>query len=350
MRNIFLFLLFVLMMLVACQPQKTTVETQQSSNEQTKQPSGEQTSAENLVKSGKDKFTVKDFDGAIEDFTKAIETDPKHTVAYSNRGTTYLYKRDFDKAFEDFNKSIELDPANPVSYLNRGTAFMNREEAFNRQDIDKAIADFTKATELDPNYYKAYKFRAAAYRKADKQDLAETDERKAIMLALKSNESGQKFENDCYSFDLTGLKANGRDSGVRYRCESAFILNNPGHFPTLLVQAYGDSSFNLAEAVRKKVAELEKQEYKIKHYPIKVAGASAERLDITYSRPKNQVVIQDGKQVSEGKAYLIFVDTKGKLSDSANNRKISGFTLDGNLNQPEQEIILQRVLDSWTWK
>ncbi|MDP7035318.1 MAG: tetratricopeptide repeat protein, partial [Planctomycetota bacterium] len=63
-----------------------------------------------------------DIDGAIEDYSKAIEIDPKFAGAYSNRGGARQAKGDPDGAIEDYNKAIEIDPKNPNAYHNRGNA------------------------------------------------------------------------------------------------------------------------------------------------------------------------------------------------------------------------------------
>ena len=44
--------------------------------------------AEEYFDSGYDKAKAKDYYGAIADYTKAIELNPKYTEAYNNRGIT----------------------------------------------------------------------------------------------------------------------------------------------------------------------------------------------------------------------------------------------------------------------
>src|SRR4029077_18844208 len=85
-----------------------------------------------------------DYDGAIADFNRAIELDPKLAIFYTNRGLAKEAKGDLDGAIADYTRAIELDPKQPGAYMNRGLA----KEA--KGDLDGAIPDFNRANELDP--------------------------------------------------------------------------------------------------------------------------------------------------------------------------------------------------------
>ena len=91
-----------------------------------------------------------DLDGAIADYTKAIELDPNDLDSHNNRGLARQAKGDFDGAIADHTKAIELNPRDPDGYYNRG---ISRKA---KGDLDGAIADFTKVIEIDPRYASAY--------------------------------------------------------------------------------------------------------------------------------------------------------------------------------------------------
>src|SRR5216117_1931099 len=91
-----------------------------------------------------------DIDGAIADFTYAIELYPKYSTAYNNRGLAKKNKGDLDGAIADGTRAIELDPKDAGAYSNRGIA---KEE---KGDMEGAIADCTRAIKLDPRYAPAY--------------------------------------------------------------------------------------------------------------------------------------------------------------------------------------------------
>src|SRR6266496_4192063 len=94
-----------------------------------------------------------DLDGAIADFNRAIELDPKLAISYHNRGLAQKAKG----AIPDFNRAIELNPKFAAgAYSNRGLAKQAK------GDLDGAIADFNRAIELNPKDAGAYYLRALA--------------------------------------------------------------------------------------------------------------------------------------------------------------------------------------------
>jgi tetratricopeptide (TPR) repeat protein len=129
--------------------------------------------------SGRARDDKGDSDGAIADYTKAIEADPTFFKAYLNRGIIRQRKDDYSGAVADFTKVIELDPANLQAYMSRGTA-----RIFTK-DLDGSVEDFTKAIELDTRKAQQavnYRNRAAVYNLQKKFDLAAADQKKADEL------------------------------------------------------------------------------------------------------------------------------------------------------------------------
>ena len=49
-----------------------------------------------------------DHDGAIADYVRAIELNPKYAGAYNNRGLAREAKGDHDGAIADYNRALEL--------------------------------------------------------------------------------------------------------------------------------------------------------------------------------------------------------------------------------------------------
>src|ERR1017187_4010260 len=117
-----------------------------------------------------------DLDGAIADFTKAIELRPDLAISFEYRGKAKQAKGDLDGAIADFTKAIELKPDDAVAYSNRGFAKQAK------SDLDGAIADNTKAIELRPDLAISYKYRGEArYAKGDAEG-ANADYAKAGQL------------------------------------------------------------------------------------------------------------------------------------------------------------------------
>ena len=133
----------------------------------------------------------KDYDGAIAEFTKAIESNPKSEGAYWGRGTAYNIKGDYDRAIEDYNKAIELNPKYATAYHHRGDAWDRK------GNDDRAIEDYNKAIELDHSYSEAYNNRGNAWKNKGEYGYAIRDYNKAIelspQLALAYSNRGNAF-------------------------------------------------------------------------------------------------------------------------------------------------------------
>ena len=101
-----------------------------------------QTTANEFNARGAGKRAKGDLEGAIADFTKAIELNPEFAAAYNNRGAAKRLKGDHDGALADFTRAIELDPNLASAYGNRA----NIRKA--KGDTAGADADRRKAEEL----------------------------------------------------------------------------------------------------------------------------------------------------------------------------------------------------------
>ncbi|MCW8796534.1 MAG: tetratricopeptide repeat protein [Chlorobium sp.] len=110
--------------------------------------------SKNLNTSGIEKLKNEDYEGALEDFTKAVEKDPEFAESYLNRGFVYGNRGELQEALADFNKAIEIDSGYVEAYYNRGFIYGFFEE------FDKAMADFDKVIELNPKDAEAYINRA----------------------------------------------------------------------------------------------------------------------------------------------------------------------------------------------
>jgi tetratricopeptide (TPR) repeat protein len=116
------------------------------------------------------------YDRAIQDYSKAIELNPNYTEAYNNRGNIFKNNKNYDRALEDYNKAIELNPKLTEAYNNRGVVFINK-----NRNAD-AISDFNKAIELNPKLTEAYNNRGIVFINENKNSEAISDVNKAIEL------------------------------------------------------------------------------------------------------------------------------------------------------------------------
>ncbi|HKY85488.1 MAG TPA: tetratricopeptide repeat protein, partial [Pseudorhodoplanes sp.] len=148
-----------------------------------------------------------DLDGAIDEYTRAIEIDRKLAPAYTFRGNAFEAKGEDGKAVSDYTKAVNVAPKMIKPLIDRGTlmerqgrldlaiadftrviklaktdgaAYVPRARVYLRQgDFDRAITDLNKAIKLAPDLADAYRFRSFAYFKTGRNDLANNDLAKA---------------------------------------------------------------------------------------------------------------------------------------------------------------------------
>jgi tetratricopeptide (TPR) repeat protein len=132
-----------------------------------------------------------DFEKAIQDFDQAIRLDAKYATAYDNRGGAKLENGDLDGAIKDYDEAIRLDPRFAAAYHNRGFAHETK------HDYAAALKDYQEAMRLDPQHPAPCD--AAAWLLATCPDAKLRDGRRAVELALKSQQLGSK--NDVGSLD-----------------------------------------------------------------------------------------------------------------------------------------------------
>lgn len=92
---------------------------------------------------GMSKWWLQDYLGAISDYDKAIRLNPKCGGYYCNRGQAKLSLKMIPEALSDYTKAIELDPQNAQAYYNRGTL-----KFLCLSNSTDAVMDFTKAIDL----------------------------------------------------------------------------------------------------------------------------------------------------------------------------------------------------------
>ncbi|CBY21280.1 unnamed protein product [Oikopleura dioica] len=100
--------------------------------------------AEELKNQANDVFKTKDYERALELYSKAIEVDGTSAVLYSNRSFAYLKTESFGAALEDAGKAIELDPKYTKGYYRRASANMAMGQ------FSKALKDYESVFKVKP--------------------------------------------------------------------------------------------------------------------------------------------------------------------------------------------------------
>jgi tetratricopeptide (TPR) repeat protein len=129
-------------------------------------------------------------DQAIADYTKAIEINPGHAMAYYNRGRAYaIGKGQYDQAIADYTKAIEINPGHAMAYCNRALTYGKKGQ------YGQAIADYNKAIEINPRFILAYNNRGIVMMKLGNTKMACSDWKQTCELG------------DCHDYETA--KTNG---------------------------------------------------------------------------------------------------------------------------------------------
>jgi tetratricopeptide (TPR) repeat protein len=72
--------------------------------------------AKEYLSRGNAKVEIKNYSGAIDDFSKALEIDIKYTEAYINRGSEKENIEDYSGAIADYSKAMGINPNNKEAY------------------------------------------------------------------------------------------------------------------------------------------------------------------------------------------------------------------------------------------
>ena len=107
------------------------------------------------------KYALGNPHGAIADLSIAIKDNQWFSEAYYLRGTIKYGLKDYKGAITDFSAAIKYNRQYTEAYFNRGNAYyeLAKKELRDTEDVAKAIADYNKALTLDPahkwKYYNA---------------------------------------------------------------------------------------------------------------------------------------------------------------------------------------------------
>jgi len=88
---------------------------------------------------GNDRFNKHDYRGAIEAYTKAIESDSLNFPAWFHRGTAHEQLNELDLALADYDRAVGIAPGFSLAYHYRGHVHSHLAAA------DLAVADYDRA-------------------------------------------------------------------------------------------------------------------------------------------------------------------------------------------------------------
>jgi putative GTP pyrophosphokinase len=99
-------------------------------------------------------FACSQYTEAIQDFTYALELDPKAYKSAYYRGVVYSVIKDFSKAIDDYSLALSINPYQSFCLFRRGQAY------YHIGDYPQALSDCENSLALEPSNKAAVKFKS----------------------------------------------------------------------------------------------------------------------------------------------------------------------------------------------
>lgn len=129
---------------------------------------------------GISRIMLRNYDGAIEDLTRAIAGSDDFATAIFARSYAYSKRSasDVPLAMADLDTLLQLDPTLSYAWFNKGVIY------YNNKDFVSAIEAYSKALQLSPELGRAYYNRGLAYMRQGNKQKAFADLSKAGELGV----------------------------------------------------------------------------------------------------------------------------------------------------------------------
>lgn len=187
---------------------------------------------------GEAHYQLGELEEALAAYNQAIEIEPEEAENYNARGNHYHDDlKDYNPALEDYSKAIELD-SDPIYYRNRAITYTELGE------YDAAMADYEQAIELDPEYVWAYTGQASLYEKLEDYEAALAAYNQAI--EIDPEEAGTYHARGYYYYNRKDYDAAIKDYTKAAEKGNAGAQNNLG----IMYQGGEGVEQDYAEAVR----------------------------------------------------------------------------------------------------
>ena len=261
-------------------------------------------SAIDFYKNGNKKRKKGNNRGAITDYTKAIEIDPKYINAYFNRAISRENIGDLKGAVLDYSKVVELDPKDVDAYYNR--AILKEDIG----DLKGAVLDYTKVVELDPEDGDAFSNRALLKEKlgdfegavSDQNKAFEFDSKDKIQLFVKDIVAPKMLKNSLPDMRKGFNKITKFDGKTYQKPITYYIHDKTGKTKAKLLPAKMKYAYEISDDVEKFIVE-------------------------TFNKIDNYIAL-DFKRVNSPEEALIKIyktkstqDSSGMMSDELKNSK-----------------------------
>ena len=202
--------------------------------------------ANDYLREGDAHLEKRQYDGAIEAYSKAIVRAPHFVTARHRRGIAYFEKHEYVSAILDFDEVLSLMPEVGEGYYYRGQAYAligkserairdldevirlepeNANAFFHRgnayyalENYDRALSDLNRAIDLNPNHYLAFNNRGLVRYYQGDYNGAIRDFTRVLIFAPKDVRA---LVNRCWAHALMG-----RAERARADCEEVLAIND----------------------------------------------------------------------------------------------------------------------------
>lgn len=171
-----------------------------------------------------------EFDKAINDFERARQLDPLHTMAATAEGIAQSQRQHHEAALTDFRREVKEHPDDAYGYYLLAEALSWSPPDANPADTQKATGEAIdaakKATELNPHLVQAYDLLGPLYLQTDQREQAikacrsalamdAKDQQATYTLILALRKSGDRQELNALVKRLTELRKAEGDQNTR---------------------------------------------------------------------------------------------------------------------------------------
>jgi tetratricopeptide (TPR) repeat protein len=167
------------------------------------------------------KYNASDYEGALEDLETTVSMNPRNRGQYNLRGLCRGALKDFEGSIEEYNKALEIDFEYTTALLNRGDSKANLGLTL------AAFKDYIKATEIDPTI--AYAWDCCGLQKQQLKEFEESIPYFTQAIELESENSNYYLSRGISKVstgDLAGAKADLIIAASYGNSNAKLLLNN----------------------------------------------------------------------------------------------------------------------------
>lgn len=109
-----------------------------------------------LIKKAKQEYDRYDYKSGLETLEEAYKIDPENPAVLRGLGCMRQFRKEYDKALEYFTKALEFSDSKEIEYTLIGMVYYLEDK------LDDAVENFNRAIDINENYTQAYEGRNQA--------------------------------------------------------------------------------------------------------------------------------------------------------------------------------------------